>query len=121
MRPTSRSTTTVAVRPGLLASALCAGWPNTNPDFTPHIKGDDNGRAAGPAGWQQPRHVLQAGCGCARDVLQTTNKVAKVLAEEANVPVGTVHRWIREERGTIVRSYRGAGRAGGCESAHASA
>jgi hypothetical protein len=33
-----------------------------------------------------------------RDVVQTTNKVAKVLAEESDVPVGTVHRWILEAR-----------------------
>ena len=33
-----------------------------------------------------------------RDVVQTTPKVAKVLADEANVPVGTVHRWIMEAR-----------------------
>ena len=33
-----------------------------------------------------------------RDVVQTTPKVAKVLAEEANVPVGTVHRWVLEAR-----------------------
>lgn len=34
-----------------------------------------------------------------RDVVQTTPKVAKVLAKEAGgVPVGTVHRWIMEAR-----------------------
>ena len=34
-----------------------------------------------------------------RDVVQTTPKVAKVLAKEAgDVPVGTVHRWIMEAR-----------------------
>jgi hypothetical protein len=33
-----------------------------------------------------------------RDVVQTTPKVAKVLADEANVPVGTVHRWVLEAR-----------------------
>lgn len=33
-----------------------------------------------------------------RDVLQTTPKVAKALAEEADVPVGTVHRWVMESR-----------------------
>jgi hypothetical protein len=32
------------------------------------------------------------------DAVQTTNKVAKVLAEEADVPVVTVHRWILEAR-----------------------
>jgi hypothetical protein len=33
-----------------------------------------------------------------RDVLQTNRKVAVVLAEEAHVPVGTVHRWVLEAR-----------------------
>ena len=33
-----------------------------------------------------------------RDAVQTTPKVAKVLADEAGVPVGTVHRWIMEAR-----------------------
>jgi hypothetical protein len=33
-----------------------------------------------------------------RDVVQTTPKVAKVLADEAGVPVGTVHRWVMEAR-----------------------
>jgi hypothetical protein len=38
-----------------------------------------------------------------RDVVRTTSRVAKVLAEEAStedakVPVGTVHRWIMEAR-----------------------
>jgi hypothetical protein len=33
-----------------------------------------------------------------RDVVQDHRNVAVVLAEEANVPVGTVHRWIVEAR-----------------------
>jgi hypothetical protein len=33
-----------------------------------------------------------------RDVLQTNRKVAVALAEEADVPVGTVHRWVLEAR-----------------------
>jgi hypothetical protein len=33
-----------------------------------------------------------------RDALRTTDKVAVVLAEEAQVPVGTVHRWVLEAR-----------------------
>lgn len=32
------------------------------------------------------------------EAVVTTSKPAKVLAEEAGVPVGTVHRWIREAR-----------------------
>jgi hypothetical protein len=139
---------------------------NTNPAFTPHIKGDDNGlmaelvkqfhdeasqqinevsltdsvgltdaativnpatiataariaavrgRAheplARPDGSNPDafyRHVAEA----YRDVLQTTNKVAKVLAEEANVPVGTVHRWIMEARRRGFLPAARQGRAG---------
>lgn len=32
------------------------------------------------------------------EAVLATSKPAKVLAEEAGVPVGTVHRWIREAR-----------------------
>lgn len=32
------------------------------------------------------------------EAVVTTSKPAKVLADEAGVPVGTVHRWIREAR-----------------------
>jgi hypothetical protein len=47
-----------------------------------------------------------------RDALQTTTKVAKVLAEEANVPVGTVHRWILEARRRGFLPSARQGRAG---------
>jgi hypothetical protein len=47
-----------------------------------------------------------------RDVVQTTPKVAKVLAEEANVPVGTVHRWIMEARRRGFLPAARQGRAG---------
>ena len=47
-----------------------------------------------------------------RDVVQTTPKVAKVLAEEANVPVGTVHRWIMEARRRRFLPAARQGRAG---------
>ena len=33
-----------------------------------------------------------------RDIVRNNRKVAVVLAEEADVPVGTVHRWILESR-----------------------
>jgi hypothetical protein len=47
-----------------------------------------------------------------RDVLQSTNKVAKALAEEADVPVGTVHRWILEARRRGFLPAARQGRAG---------
>jgi hypothetical protein len=47
-----------------------------------------------------------------RDVIKDTNKVAKVLAEEANVPVGTVHRWILEARRRGFLPQARQGRAG---------
>jgi hypothetical protein len=53
-----------------------------------------------------------------RDVVQTTPKVAKVLAEEASaatgtkVPVGTVHRWILEARRRGFLPTARQGRAG---------
>lgn len=39
----------------------------------------------------------------------TTSKPAKVIAEEAGVPVGTVHRWIREarQRGHLPPAHKG--------------
>lgn len=47
-----------------------------------------------------------------RDVIQTTPKVAKVLADEAGVPVGTVHRWIMEARRRGFLPAARQGRAG---------
>lgn len=47
-----------------------------------------------------------------RDVAQTTPKVAKVLAEEAHVPPGTVHRWVLEARRRGFLSTARQGRAG---------
>jgi hypothetical protein len=47
-----------------------------------------------------------------RDVIQTTPKVAKVLADEADVPVGTVHRWIMEARRRGFLPAARKGRAG---------
>jgi hypothetical protein len=48
-----------------------------------------------------------------RDVAQTNHrKVAVVLAEEADVPVGTVHRWILESRRRGFLPSARQGRAG---------
>ena len=47
-----------------------------------------------------------------RDVVQTTPKVAKVLADEAHVPVGTVHRWVLEARRRGFLPLARQGRAG---------
>jgi hypothetical protein len=47
-----------------------------------------------------------------RDVVQTTPKVAKALADEAGVPVGTVHRWILEARRRGFLPAARQGRAG---------
>lgn len=43
------------------------------------------------------------------DAVVKTSKPAKFLADEANVPVGTVHRWIREarQRGFLPPARRG--------------
>jgi hypothetical protein len=59
-----------------------------------------------PAGFYQ--QVAEA----YRDVLQDNHKVAVVLAEEANVPVGTVHRWILEARRRGFLPSARQGRAG---------
>jgi hypothetical protein len=134
---------------------------NTNPNFTPHIRGDDNGLMAelvkqfhdeasqqinevftDSAGLTDASTIVTASLTASasvrgrgheplarpdgsnpdafykqvaeayRDVLQTTNKVAKVLAEEANVPVGTVHRWIMEARRRGFLPAARQGRAG---------
>jgi hypothetical protein len=47
-----------------------------------------------------------------RDAVQDTRKVAVVLAEEAGVPVGTVHRWILEARRRGFLPSARQGRAG---------
>jgi hypothetical protein len=99
---------------------------NTNPEFRPHIAGTEQhpigktfdqviqeaNKALMKEAYRkaQPRTPLSRPDGsnpdgfyrqvaeAYRDVAQTTSKVAKALAEEANVPVGTVHRWIMEAR-----------------------
>jgi len=100
---------------------------NTNPDFRPHLAGTERhpiGKAFEQVRNQanqvlineayrkarEPRTPLSRPDGsnpdgfyrqvaeAYRDVVQTTPKVAKALADEAGVPVGTVHRWILEAR-----------------------
>jgi hypothetical protein len=105
---------------------------NTNPDFRPHVEGTEQhpiGKAFDQVVQQanrvmikeayrkaEPRKPLTRPDGndpdafcrqvaeAYRDVVQTTPKVAKALAEEASaatgtdVPVGTVHRWVLESR-----------------------
>jgi hypothetical protein len=98
---------------------------NTNPEFTPHVDGrpqntmgeafdafrqETNRYMLAKAYRRKPRKPLNRPDGsnpdafyrqvaeAYRDAVQDTSKVAKVLAEEAHVPVGTVHRWILEAR-----------------------
>jgi hypothetical protein len=100
---------------------------NTNPDFRPHVNGTaplpiseafsvfrfHANRIminAAHRKAQPPRKPLTRPDGsdpdgfykqvadAYRDVLQTNRKVAVVLAKEAQVPVGTVHRWVLEAR-----------------------
>jgi DICT domain-containing protein len=47
-----------------------------------------------------------------RDVVQDHRNVAVVLAKEADVPVGTVHRWIMEARRRGFLPAARVGRAG---------
>jgi hypothetical protein len=98
---------------------------NTNPDFSPHINGEPenqmsqlyiafsqqaNPQLIAKAHRRKPRKPLRRPDGsnpdafyrkvaeAYRDALLDTSKVAVVLAKEADVPVGTVHRWILEAR-----------------------
>jgi hypothetical protein len=98
---------------------------NTNTEFRPHINGGPqnpmsklhsafrqqaNPQLIAKAGRRKPRKPLTRPDGsnpdafyrqvaeAYRDAVKDTNKVAKVLAEESGVPVGTVHRWILETR-----------------------
>jgi hypothetical protein len=94
-----------------------------NPDFSPHIEGqqDPIGEGFDVIRRQANGHILakarrkarkpltrpdgsnpdafyQQVAGAYRDVIQDHRNVAVVLAKEADVPVGTVHRWIVEAR-----------------------
>ena len=97
----------------------------TNPEFSPHIEGQPqhqisesfdafgrqvNGHILAKAYRHKPHEPLSRPDGsnpdafyqevaeAYRDVIQDHRNVAVVLAKEANVPVGTVHRWIVEAR-----------------------
>jgi hypothetical protein len=95
-----------------------------NPDFSPHIEGRQdpigesfdeirrqaNGHILAKAYRHKPHEPLSRPDGsnpdvfyqqvaeAYRDVVQDHRNVAVVLAKEADVPVGTVHRWIVEAR-----------------------
>jgi hypothetical protein len=100
---------------------------NTNPDFRPHVSGTPQlpiSEAFNQFQQQANRIMMNAAqrkaypprkpltrpdgsdpdafyrqvADAYREVLQTNRKVAVVLAEEAKVPVGTVHRWVLEAR-----------------------
>jgi hypothetical protein len=108
----------------------------TNPEFAPRAEGSEPGpmteaqtalmRAASSqfkaqAYRRKPRKPLTRPDGSNPDAfyrqvaeayrytVQHTRKVAMALAEEADVPVGTVHRWIREarRRGFLPAARRG--------------
>jgi hypothetical protein len=108
----------------------------TDPEFTPYVNGTPQGamdevvsafrhqanrRLIDRANRRKPRKPLPRPDGSNpdafyrqvadgyRDALKDTNKVAKVLAEEADVPVVTVHRWILEarRRGFLPRARKG--------------
>jgi hypothetical protein len=113
----------------------------TNPDFSPKLEGSEDGpvtkglkdlrKAASQEMMNEayrkanaPRKPLtrpdgtnpdafyQQVADAYREVLQTTNKVAVVLAKEAEVPVGTAHRWILEARRRGFLPAARQGRAG---------
>jgi hypothetical protein len=111
---------------------------NTNPEFRPHIENTPQntmGQAFDTFRQEANRYVLakarrkhrkpltrpdgtnpdafyQQVADAYREVLQTTNKVAVVLAKEADVPPGTVHRWILEARRRGFLPAARQGRAG---------
>jgi hypothetical protein len=110
-----------------------------NPEFSPHIEGQPqhpisesfdeinrqaNGYFLAKAYRHKPHEPLSRPDGsnpdafyrevaeAYRDVVQDHRNVAVVLAEEANVPVGTVHRWIVEARRRGFLPAARVGRAG---------
>jgi len=113
---------------------------NTNPEFRPHIaateqhpisktfdqvvqeankvlmkeayrKAESRAPLVRPDGSNPDRFYRQV-AEAYRDVAPTTSKVAKVLAKEAQVPVGTVHRWVLEARRRGFLAPARQGRAG---------
>jgi hypothetical protein len=112
---------------------------NANPEFGPHIEGtpqntmgekfdafrqETNRYVMAKAYRHKPHEPLSRPNGsnpdafyrevaeAYRDVVQDHRNVAVVLAEEANVPVGTVHRWIMEARRRGFLPPARVGRAG---------
>jgi hypothetical protein len=111
---------------------------NTNPDFSPHVENTPQntmGQAFDAFRQESNRYIMakarrkhrkpltrpdgtnpdafyQQVADAYRDVVQKNRKVAIVLAEEANVPVGTVHRWILEARRRGFLPSARQGRAG---------
>jgi hypothetical protein len=109
-----------------------------NPDFSPHIEGqqDPIGEGFDVIRQQANGHILAKAyrhkrheplsrpdgsdpdafyrevAEAYRDVIQDHRNVAVVLAKEANVPVGTVHRWIVEARRRGFLPAARVGRAG---------
>jgi hypothetical protein len=110
-----------------------------NPEFSPHIEGQPQGAISESfdainhqasvhfltrAYQRQPHKPLSRPDGsnpdafyqevaeAYRDVVQDHRNVAVVLAKEANVPVGTVHRWIMEARRRGFLPPARVGRAG---------
>ena len=108
-----------------------------NPDFSPHIEGrqDPIGKGFDEIRKQANGHMLAKARRKARepltrpdgsnpgafyrqvaeayrDVVQDHRNVAVVLAKEADVPVGTVHRWIMEARRRGFLPAARVGRAG---------
>jgi hypothetical protein len=111
---------------------------NTNPEFRPHIAGKPEntmGEAFNKFRQEANRYVLAKArrrprkpltrpdgsdpdafyrqvAEAYRDVVQKNRKVAVALAKEANVPVGTVHRWVLEARRRGFLPSARQGRAG---------
>jgi hypothetical protein len=111
---------------------------NTNPEFSPHIAGrpqNTMGEAFDAFRQETNRYVIAKArrkhrkpltrpdgsnpdafyrqvAEAYRDVVQKNRKVAVALAEEAGVPVGTVHRWILEARRRGFLPSARQGRAG---------
>jgi hypothetical protein len=109
-----------------------------NPEFSPHVEGqkdpigknieelvqEANKKILAKAYRPKPHEPLSRPNGsnpdafyrqvaeAYRDVVQDHRNVAVVLAEEANVPVGTVHRWIVEARRRGFLPAARVGRAG---------
>ena len=111
---------------------------NTSPEFRPHVNGTPQntmGQAFDAFRQESNRYILAKArrkhrkpltrpdgsnpdafysqvADAYRDVVRNNRKVAVVLAKEADVPVGTVHRWILEARRRGFLPSARQGRAG---------